>query len=100
MRYAACDRPGIESPTTEPVMSRTAYRFSSLAFTAAAAYLVALSACAVDSNDPDSDELTGAPEENLGKNHDAVTGSLAVGSTLIATADVNLRSGPSTSNSI
>ena len=81
-------------------MSRTAYRWISLAATAVATSLVALSACTVDSNDPDSDELTGAPEENLGQKDDAVSGTLTVGSTLIATADVNLRSGPSTSNGV
>lgn len=40
------------------------------------------------------------PEEGVAGQHDAVSGSLAVGTTLIATTDVNLRSGPSTSASV
>ena len=82
-------------------MSRTAYRCISLAAVAVFGSLLSLSACsAVGTNDPDSDELVGGPEENLGTNHDAISGSVAVGSTLIATGNVNLRTGPSTSNSI
>lgn len=80
-------------------MSRVAYRLISLAATAAIGSLLALSACAVGPNDPDSDELVGA-SENIGANEDAVSGSLEVGSTLISTTNVNLRTGPSTSNSI
>jgi hypothetical protein len=82
-------------------MSATAYRLISLAATAVAASVLSLSACTVQSNDPDSSELVGAPEDgSTATNEDAITGTLAVGSTLIATADVNLRSGPSTSKSI
>jgi len=82
-------------------MSATAYRLISLAATAVAASVLSLSACAVPSNDPDSSELVGAPEDgSTGTNEDAITGNLTVGSTLIATANVNLRTGPSTSKSI
>jgi uncharacterized protein YraI len=81
-------------------MSITAYRCLSLAATVVAASLLSLSACSVPTNDPDSDELVGAPEENVGHDANAISGSVAVGSTLIATANVNLRTGPSTSNSI
>src|SRR5689334_16805208 len=81
-------------------MSPTAYRLIYVAASAAAASLLALSACTVDTNDPESEELTGAPEENVGKIDDAITGTLKVGSTLIATAKVNLRTGPSTSYKI
>lgn len=81
-------------------MTPTAYRLLSLAASAVAASLLSLSACTVASNDPDSEELTGAPEENVGKNNDAITGSLTVGSHLVATTGVNLRSGPSTSDKI
>jgi murein DD-endopeptidase MepM/ murein hydrolase activator NlpD len=59
----------------------------------------ALPACAVDSGDPDSDELVGA-DENIDRTEGAISGSIKVGATLIATANVNLRTGPSTSKSI
>ncbi|APR75252.1 Hypothetical protein A7982_00598 [Minicystis rosea] len=62
--------------------------------------MLSLSACAVGTNEPDSEELVGAPEENVAESKDAITGSVAVGSTLTATADVNLRTGASTSYKI
>ena len=40
------------------------------------------------------------PEEGVADEDAAITGSIAVGTTLIATTDVNLRSGPSTSKSV
>jgi uncharacterized protein YraI len=67
---------------------------------ALAATTLSLSACTVANNEPDSEELVGAPEENVAEAAGAITGSVAVGSTLTATADVNLRTGPSTSYKI
>src|SRR5262249_50889681 len=52
------------------------------------------------SSGPSSTELVGADDSGDGTAAESVLGSLAVGSTLKATANVNLRSGPSTSNSI
>jgi hypothetical protein len=46
-----------------------------------------------------SQELTGAPEDT-GANEAGVTGGLTVGGTLKATTDVNLRTGPSTNNTV
>jgi hypothetical protein len=59
-----------------------------------AASMLVLPACAA------VPEGEGTPEEEVGKNDDAISGSLAVGSTLIATTDVNLRSAASTSASV
>lgn len=81
-------------------MSSTAYRLMSLAATALTASMLSLSACSVGTNEPDSEELVGAPEENVAESADAITGNVAVGSTLVSTADVNLRTGPSTSYKI
>lgn len=84
-------------------MSPPAYRWISLAATAVITSTLSLSACTVDDGgpgEPDSEELTGAPEEDLGQSAEAITGSVAVGSTLTSTADVNLRVGPSTSYEI
>jgi uncharacterized protein YgiM (DUF1202 family) len=80
-------------------MSSIAYRWISLGATVAIASVFSLSACSIDAGDPDSEELTGA-DENVAANHDAITGSVAVGTTLVATTNVNLRTGPSTSYSI
>ena len=96
----ACEDGGRSAHPLELLMSPTAYRFIALTAAATVASLFSLSACAPDSGDPDSDELTGAPEENVANNEDAVSGSVAVGSTLIATTDVNLRKSASTSASI
>jgi uncharacterized protein YraI len=79
-------------------MSTNAHRWISIAAVAAVASLFSLPACTVDSSG-DSEEITGAPE-NVDTNEGAISGSLKVGSTLIATANVNLRTGPSTSKSI
>jgi hypothetical protein len=80
-------------------MSSFAYRCLALAATTLTASLLSLSACTVGTTDPDDEELKGGPE-NIANNADAVSGTIADGSTLIATGDVNLRTGPSTSNSI
>jgi hypothetical protein len=80
-------------------MTHNAYRLLSLAATAVAASFLSLSACAPGSAGPDSESLVGGPETD-GANQNGITGSIAVGSTLIATGNVNLRSGPSTSDSI
>jgi len=69
---------------------------------AALALVVAASGtlgCSAAPGDPDSEELVGA-DENADVSGMGVTGDVAVGTTLQATADVNLRSGPSTSDSI
>lgn len=81
-------------------MTPTAYRLISLAATALTASMVSLSACTVATNEPDSEELVGALEEDVGQSQDAITGSVAVGSSLTSTADVNLRTGASTSYKI
>ena len=62
--------------------------------------LFALSACATDASDVDSDAITGAPEEGVSTDADAITGSQAVGSVLIATDNVNLRKTASTSATV
>lgn len=49
--------------------------------------------------DSDSSELVSAPEE-VGATTQQISGSLTVGATLIATTDVNLRSGPSTDDAV
>jgi uncharacterized protein YgiM (DUF1202 family) len=74
---------------------------SSRALISAASALLALSlaACAPPSSDPDSDELVGA-DETTSTNADALSGNIAAGTVLVSTANVNLRSGPSTSKSI
>ncbi|UQA56354.1 SH3 domain-containing protein [Polyangium aurulentum] len=66
------------------------------ATTLALGALGALPACVTDSpNDLDSQELVGA-NEDTDTVEAGVTGSLAVGTTLKSTTDVNLRSGPGT----
>jgi uncharacterized protein YraI len=80
-------------------MSTNTYRWISLAATAVAASLLSLSACTVEPGSGDSEELVGAPE-NVSAGEGALSGSLKVGETLIATTDVNLRTGPSTSKTI
>lgn len=80
-------------------MSPFTSRWISLAASAAIGSLLALSACSATPGDPDSQELVGAPE-TVDANNDALSGSQAVGAKLNTTADLNLRSGPSTSKSI
>lgn len=65
----------------------------SLAAAALTSTLLSLAACAPTGGDLPSEEGTGDVEG-------AVSGSITVGTTLIATTDVNLRSGPSTSNAV
>jgi hypothetical protein len=79
-------------------MNRTATRSSFVYASALAALFLSLSACVASTDDVD--ELAGAPEEGVGTNEGGVTGSLTVGSTLIATTDVNLRATASTSATI
>lgn len=50
-----------------------AYRWISLAATAVVASTPSLAACAVDDGEPDSEGLTGAPEENLGQSAEATS---------------------------
>lgn len=76
-----------------PKMS-TAHRC--FAAVAALAPMIAMGCAA--SPEPDSEDLVGEPE--LDTRGDGVTGSVAPGTTLIATTDVNLRAGPSTSKKV
>jgi hypothetical protein len=62
--------------------------------------MLALAACAPATSDPDSETITGAPEEGVSTGEDAISGSQPVGSILIATTDVNLRKSPSTSAAV
>lgn len=77
-------------------MNHAARRFLSVV-TSLAASIICLPAC---STLPDSEELIAAPDEDVGNSDYGVSGSQAVGSTLIATTNVNLRSGPSTSSAV
>ncbi|NUP04644.1 MAG: SH3 domain-containing protein [Polyangiaceae bacterium] len=56
-------------------------------------------ACAPGTNDPDNENLQGA-DETTATGEDGLSGNIAVGTKLVSTANVNLRTGPSTSNSI
>ena len=80
-------------------MSPFTSRWISLAASAAIGSLLALSACSAAPGDPDSTELVGA-SETVDANGDALSGSQTAGSKLLTTADLNLRSGPSTNKSI
>ncbi|MEP7126926.1 MAG: glycoside hydrolase family 75 protein [Byssovorax sp.] len=71
-----------------------------LTVSAFALSLLALAACAPATGEPDSETITGAPEEGVSADENAISGSQAVGSTLIATTDVNLRKSPSTSATV
>lgn len=51
--------------------------------------------CSATPEEPDSDSLVGAPED-VGVQGEGITGTIAVGTTLVSTTDVNLRTGPST----
>jgi hypothetical protein len=62
--------------------------------------MLALAACAPGTGDSDPEALVGAPEDGISKDADALSGAQAVGSTLIATTDVNLRKSPSTSAAV
>ena len=65
-----------------------------------ASMLVLTGACsAPGEGDEDSEELVGA-DEDIAVAEEGVSGSIAVGTKLTATTNVNLRSGASTSNSI
>ncbi|MFO0618272.1 MAG: SH3 domain-containing protein [Polyangiaceae bacterium] len=69
------------------------------AVAASAALALATTACAPPSVDPDTESLVGA-DENVETNDDALSGSIAVGTQLVSTTNVNLRTGPSTSKTI
>jgi uncharacterized protein YgiM (DUF1202 family) len=79
-------------------MSFLARRLIALASAAVAASLLVMPACAPP-EPGDSEELSGAPE-GTAKDEGAVAGTLVVGSTLIATANVNLRKDATTSAAI
>jgi hypothetical protein len=76
----------------------TAQRWFTLATATLAASILSLPACAP--SDDESVEITGAPEGAASSDEDALSGAVAVGATLLATANVNLRATPSTSGSI
>lgn len=81
-------------------MSSIAYRLISLASPLLVGSFLALAGCAPSGTaDVDSGELVGA-DETVSANEDPISGNIAVGSTLVSTAGVNLRSSPSTSASI
>jgi uncharacterized protein YgiM (DUF1202 family) len=80
-------------------MSSTTHRLVTLAAVTLFGSLLGLGACAPSTGEVDSDELVGA-DETVQANGEALSGAIAVGTTLVSTADVNLRSGPSTSKSI
>jgi hypothetical protein len=81
-------------------MSSITYRLISLATPILLGSLLALSGCAADgTGDTDSGELVGA-DDSVSADQDALSGSHPVGSTLVSTTGVNLRSGPSTSNKV
>jgi uncharacterized protein YgiM (DUF1202 family) len=78
-------------------MSSIAYRLISLAAPLALGSFLALSGCAPSgTGEADSGELVGA-DETVSANEDPISGDFPVGSTLISTTGVNLRSSPSTS---
>ena len=78
-------------------MSSIAYRLISLASPVLLGSFLALSGCAPgETGDTDSGELVGA-DETVSANEDPISGSLAVGTTLVSTTDVNLRASASTS---
>jgi uncharacterized protein YraI len=79
-------------------MSNQDLRFSAVRF-ALAALALGVAACSADATAVDSDELHGA-DESVGSSQSKVSGTLTAGTTLKATSDVNLRSGPSSSYSI
>lgn len=58
-----------------------------------------LSACAPATGDPDSEALAGA-DEDTASSEEGLSGSVAVGTTLVSITNVNLRSGPGTSNEV
>lgn len=62
------------------------------------AIAIGLSGC-LAATDPD-DEIIAAPDEMTGDNEGGLSGSIEIGSTLIATANVNLRASASTSGTI
>ncbi len=81
-------------------MSSITYRLISLATPILLGSFLALSGCAADgTGDTDSGELVGA-DETVSADEDPLSGSIPVGSTLVSTTGVNLRTGPSTTNKI
>jgi hypothetical protein len=65
-----------------------------------ASFVVTSSGCsAASEDDPDSEELVGA-DEDVETSEQGVSGSIAVGTKLVATTNVNLRTGASTSYKI
>jgi hypothetical protein len=78
-------------------MSSITYRLVSLVTPVLLGSFLALAGCAADgSGDSDSGELVGA-DETVSANEDPISGTLAVGTTLVSTTDVNLRASASTS---
>jgi len=78
---------------------KTTPRRLSLSIAAATAAIVGMSMLPACTGDDSSEELIGA-NEDIGSTSEGVSGTIAVGSTLKSTTNVNLRTGPSTSYSI
>lgn len=75
---------------------RRSATFATLAVTLAFGSAMGLAACVAAPSDVDSEELLAAAED-VGTTEDSISGSIAVGTELKSTANVNLRTGPSTS---
>jgi uncharacterized protein YgiM (DUF1202 family) len=80
-------------------MSSTTHRLVTLAAVTLFGSLLSLGACAPSTGEIDSDELVGG-DENVSAHDEALSGAVTVGATLVSTGNVNLRTGPSTGNSI
>jgi uncharacterized protein YraI len=78
---------------------KTTARRMSLSIAAAAAVALGMSMLPACSGDDSSEELIGA-NEDLGSTSEGVAGTIAVGTTLKSTTDVNLRNGPGTTYSV
>jgi len=76
-------------------MSKQAF----FAVAASALVMFGVAACAPPGAETDNESLVGA-DETTATSDDALSGNVAVGTTLVSTTNVNLRSGPSTSKSI
>lgn len=82
---------------TNPLSFRDA-RFLAASLTALVTLLLTLTGCS-PAAPADSYELVGA-EDSVSYSDDAVSGSVPIGSTMVATADLNFRTGPSTNYAV
>ncbi|MEJ7731185.1 MAG: SH3 domain-containing protein [Polyangiaceae bacterium] len=72
---------------------------AAIALAALIALPILSAGCSAAPGDADSEELVGA-DETVGSSEDGVSGSIASGTTLVATANVNLRTQSSTSSTV